>query len=68
MNNRYKIYKNRRFVGFCDTLEEGKSLISQTGSIIRIKNNGKRIITSESKADETIEYCCYIIKKIKNWR
>ena len=27
MNNRYRIYKNGQFVGFCGTLKEGKSLI-----------------------------------------
>ena len=63
------MYKNGRFIGFCGTLKEGKSLIKQTESIVQIKNGGKIIYTAgvESKADETIEYYCYIIKRIKNW-
>jgi len=29
------------------------------------KNGGKIIYTAENKADETIEYYCYIIKRMK---
>ena len=70
MNNRYRIYKNGQFIGFCGTLKEGKLLIKRTAeinneSIVQIKNGGKIIYTAENKADETVEYYCYIIERMK---
>ena len=72
MNNRYRMYKDRQFIGFCGTLKEGKFLIKRTAevnneSIVQIENGGKIIYTTgtESKVDGTIEYYCYIIERMK---